>query len=334
MKKTLILTIIAIFFLGFYSCSDDSNNTPEPRTKSEMVTMGANYENDIYYSLKNGVVAQVDRAEWDIAFAVNAMSSSILINEASGVELKEFPTDDGWQWVAAIDTTRYSTWDALYNGDEDWEDGAFSANINGEDYNYGWGVYDYMVTHNINGVALYVIKLRNGDYKQIFIEKKQSVDQIYVFKFADLDGTNQQTVSLDVSDSNANFVYYNLESNLKLNREPDASTWDLIFTKYIDNSIPYNVSGVIQNIGVEAIEIDDVADLTLETYVDAEFDDNITEIGSDWKDFDMGSFTYVIDTDRMYFVKDQSENVYKIVFTGFEGSSTGIVNFDITDLSL
>jgi hypothetical protein len=333
MKKILFLAILAVSSLGFYSCDDDSSSTPEPRTKSETVTMSANYIKDVYYSLKNGVVADVDRAEWDIAFGVDVRSSSILINEASGVELKEFPTDEGWQWVDAIDTTGYSTWDALYNGDEDWEDGAFSANSSEEDFNYGWGVYDFMVTHNINGVALYVIKLRNGEYKQIFIEQKQSVQQIYIFKFADLDGTNQQSITLDVSDSNANFVYYDLELNTRLDREPDASTWDLIFTKYMDNSINYSVSGILQNMGVEVIELDDVVDLTIETYVSTEFDDNISEIGYDWKPYNRTTGEYEVDSDRLYFIKDKSENVYKLVFTDFE-SNTGVFSFEITDLSL
>lgn len=336
MKKTLIIAILAIFSFGFYSCDEDNSSTPEPRTKSETVSMGASYSKDVYYSLKNGVIAEVDRSEWDIAFGVPVRSSSILINEASGVELKEFPISQDWQWVDAIDTTGYSTWEPLYNGDEDWEEGAFSANATEEDienFDYGWGTYDFMVTHNINGTALYVIKLRNGDYKQIFIEKKQSSDQIYVFKYANLDGTDQQTVTLDVSNSDANFVYYDLESNQRLDREPDASTWDLIFTKYMDNSIHYSVSGVLQNIDVEVIELDDVLDLTTETYIPTEFDDDISEIGYDWKPYNRVTGEYEIDPDRLYFVKDKSENVYKLVFTDFD-SSNGNFTFDITDLSL
>lgn len=336
MKKILFLAILAVSSLGFYSCDDDSSSIPEPRTKSETVTMGANYTKDVYYSLQNGVVAEVDRAEWDIAFGVPVRSSSILINEASGVELKEFPISEGWQWVDAIDTTGYSTWDFLYNGDENWEEGAFSANASEQDienFDYGWGVYDFIVTHNINGVALYVLKTRNDEYKQIFIEKKQSADQIYTFKFANLDGTDQQTVTVDVSASDANFVYYDLELNKGLNREPDASTWDLIFTKYMDNSINYSVSGVLQNIGVEVIELDDVVDLTMETYISTEFDDNISEIGYDWKPYNRATGEYEVDSDRLYFIKDHAENVYKLVFTDFE-SNTGVFSFDITDLSL
>lgn len=326
MKKILFLAILAVSSLGFYSCDDDDS----PEVDDYTLTMGADYVNDVYYSLANGVVAEVNRLEWDIAFGVSAMSSSIIINEGSGVVLKEFPIDEAWQWADAIDTVGYSTWGALYNGDEEWEDGAFGANATGG-FNFGWGDYN-PVNHNVEGVSLYVIKTRNNEYKQIFIEIKHSLDQIYIFKLADLDGSNQQNITLDVSDSEANFVYYNLESNVRLDREPDASTWDLVFTKYYDNSIPYVVSGVLQNIDVLAIAKDNVTDLTDDTYNEEEFSDLITTIGSNWKVYEAGA--YGIDSDRMYFVKDLAGDVYKIVFTDFGGGLTGNVKFDIKKLTL
>jgi len=332
MKKMLLIALLAIVSFGFYSCDEDDPIIDDKlETKSEALSMGAGYANDIYYSLSNGVVAEVPRANWDVAFSVDAMSSSILINEGSGVELKEFPTDAGWQWVDAIDTTGYSEWTLLYNGDDEWEEGAFGANVTDDELNYGWGNYD-MVSHNVEGVALYVIKLRNGDFKQIYIEVKQSVAQTYIFKYANIDGSSQETVTLDVSDSDANFVYFDLESKLRVDREPDASTWDLLFTKYIDNSLPYNVSGVLQNNDIYAINEDDVLDLTLVDYFETDFEDDITEIGYDWKDIDMATFEWIIDSDRMYFVKDKNDKVYKIVFTSFGGQANGDIGFDITTL--
>ncbi|MBI9053816.1 MAG: hypothetical protein JEY96_08345 [Bacteroidales bacterium] len=332
MKKILLVAFLAIVSIGFYSCDEDDPKIDDKlEVKSETLSMGAGYANDIYYSLSNGVVSEVSRTTWDIAFNVDAMSSSILINEGAGVVLKEFPTDAGWQWVDAIDTTGYSEWTSLYNGDEKWEDGAFGANATSDELNYGWGNYN-MVSHNVEGVALYVIKLRNGDYKQIFIEVKQSVAQTYIFKYANIDGSDQQSVTIDVSDSDANFVYYDLESKLRVDREPDAATWDLLFTKYIDNSISYNVSGVLQNMDIHAIDEDDVLDLTLVDYLDTDFDDDITEIGYDWKDIDMTTYEWIIDDDRMYFVKDKNDKIYKIVFTSFGGQTDGNIGFDITAL--
>ena len=81
MKRCLqfALLITVILFTG---C--ERNNDPVP--DDDFVLMGAGYANDIYYSFENGIVAESPRESWDIAFAVDAQSSAILINEAAGVE--------------------------------------------------------------------------------------------------------------------------------------------------------------------------------------------------------------------------------------------------------
>ena len=329
MKRNFWIILLAIFAFGFSSCDDDDNSGVV--TESKTISLGASYINDVYYSLSNGVVAEVARTNWDIAFSVDAMSSSILINDGAGVVLKVYPTDEGWLWTDAIDTTGYSTWDALINSDESWEDGAFGQNATGHP-NYGWGEYD-MTSHNVNGVAQYIIKLIDGQFKRIFIEIKDAANQEYKFQYSDLDGSNEVSETISIADEASNYIYYSMVNESAVdNREPDASTWDLLFTSYMDNTIYYNVSGVKQNIGVVAIEQDAVEDLTIETYDETEFSENITTIGYDWKDFDMGTYQYTIDPDRIYFVKDQNDKVYKIVFTAFGGSSTGDIGFDITAL--
>lgn len=329
MKKNLLIILLAVFAIGFYSCDED--DSPVVKTKIETVSQGASYTNDIYYSLAEGVVAEVPRTNWDIALSVDARSSSILINDGAGVILKVYPTEAGWEWANAIDTAGYSEWEALYNSDENWEEGAFGQNATGHP-NYGWGEYN-SISHDVDGVEMYIIKLVNGDFKRIFIEVKSAMAQEYIFKYSDIDGTNEVSETISLEGLTSNFIYYSLvNETVVTDREPDAAAWDLLFTNYSDNTINYIVSGVKQNIGVEAIEEDGVLDLTLETYLETNFSENITTIGYDWKNFDMGTFQYVIDADRIYFVKDQNDMVYKIVFTGFGGSSTGDILFDITAL--
>jgi aminopeptidase YwaD len=50
-------------------------------------------------------------------------------------------------------------------------------------------------------------------------------------------------------------------------------------------------------------------------------------IGHDWKTFDMGTFTYLMEDSLYYFVKAQNGNIYKISFTSFSGSATGTTTF-------
>ena len=63
------------------------------------------------------------------------------------------------------------------------------------------------------------------------------------------------------------------------------------------------------------------------------FEYEINEIGYDWKTFDMGSFSYIIDNSRCYFIKDFDNNIFRIYFTEFEGSSTGKISFNVTQMN-
>ena len=329
MKKVILLVFATIGLLGFYSC-DDENVTVTLKTKNEAISMEPGYAKDIYYSLKNGVVSSVSRTDWDIAFSVDARSSSIIINEGANVVLKVYPTTTGWNWNDAIDTTGIKTWTALNNADSSWEEGAFGQNATGHP-NYGWGVYN-STSHNVEGAALYIIKLVDGTYRRIFIEVKNAFTQQYSFKYSDINGGNEQVKTISYSGATSNFIYYSLSSNaVVVDREPDTSTWDLLFTKYNDGAIHYNVTGVIQNMGVQAIDKSNVHDIAAATYSSSEFVDNITEIGADWKSFNQNTYVYDIDAERVYFVKDQNDKVYKLVFTGFD-YTTGNITFDITSL--
>ncbi len=329
MKTRINFITIGFIALTLLSCSTDEE-TLNKVNRTESITLGATYTNDVYYSLKGGVVAEVPRANWDIAFSVSTRSSSILINEGSGVELKLYPTTAGWSWSTPIDVTNYSTWAALRNSDTDWENGAFNANATGHP-NYGWGAYD-MTSHNIDGVALYIIKLRNGTFKKIWIERKYSSLQKYTFRYANTDGSNEVIVSdLTVSDSKANFVYYNLADNIRVDREPEASTWDILFTKWIDNSISYPVTGVLQNIDIKAIDLT-VNDLNNITYTDDQFVSDINNIGSDWKTFNMNTNAFELSSNRVFIVKDKEERVYKVTFTAFAGTATGNISFNVVEL--
>jgi hypothetical protein len=321
----LIVSFLAI--AGFNSCKKDSTG-PSLVTTTEALSMGAGYTNDIYYRLSDGMTTIVPRTDWDIAFSVSPREAAILINGASGVTLKAYPVS-GWSWDTAIDTTGYSTWAFLNNSDTTWTEGAF--NMNATDFpNYGWGDYD-MVSHNVNGVSLYLITTREGTMKKIWIEKKFSVEQKYIFRYANIDGTDEQDITLDMAGMTNNFDYFSIDTNSEIDREPDATTWDLVFTKYIDNSINYPVTGVLQNIDITA-QVGDATDISPDKMPEAGYLTDMSTIGSDWKTIDMTTYQYSIDESKVYYVKDRDNNIYRIQFKTFEGSSSGNLSFDISTL--
>lgn len=298
-------------------------------TKTESISLSQGYANDIYYRLSDGLITTVPRTNWDIAFIVSPREASILTNTTAGVELKVYPVADGWSFADPVDTAGYHNWTPLYNSDTTWTEGAFNMNATGHP-NYGWGVYD-INTHNLTGVALYIIKTRGGSYKKISIMNKLSALQKYSFIYSDLDGTNEHTVNLDLAGSNKNFDYYSLDTDEEVNREPDRDQWDIVFTKWIDRSISYPVTGVLQNTGITAQESTDT-DPKSKVFPENGFLTAMSTIGSDWKIINMDTYQYTIDDTRVFFVKDSGGAVYRIKFLTFEGSATGNLSFDISTL--
>jgi hypothetical protein len=311
MKKNLLFLFVAFTAVNL-----------QAQVETEVVTGGSpSYPNEVYYSLENGIVSTVARDTWDLGFNTSNFSVSILANTASGVEVYTYPLGDTADW-ATLDTTGM-TWIPLYNSIESWDEGAFSANQKGHP-DYGWGKYND-VTHIITGDSLYVIKTVAGDYKKLAILERNPIANTYTFKVAGLDGSNEQTVVLNSGDYNTkSFVYYSLGSMEILDREPAKESWDLLFTRYYDYTIPYMVSGVLTNdLHVEAQEVQEegLDQATFVDYVEADFSTVISVIGSDWKSFSMTTFAYVVDTTVVYFLKTYGETdstYYKLYFTEFD----------------
>ncbi|MCK4749904.1 MAG: T9SS type A sorting domain-containing protein, partial [Bacteroidales bacterium] len=220
-----------------------------------------------------------------------------------------------------LDTTGM-VWTPMYNSIETFDEGAFSANATGHP-DYGWGTYN-MSTHNITGDSLFVIKTVAGTYKKLAIIMRGSMANTWEFKYANLDSTDEQSVLLNSGDYNTkNFVYYSVDNNEIVDREPAAVAWDLLFTKYYDYTIPYEVSGVLTNEDhVLAQEVkDDGLKSTSGIFEDTAFTSCASIIGSDWKSFNMGTFTYDVDSTIVYFLKTMGETdsaYYKLYFTAFD----------------
>ncbi|MEA3503598.1 MAG: T9SS type A sorting domain-containing protein [Bacteroidota bacterium] len=323
MNKLYTFLIASIFSISGYA-----------QTTVNIVT-GAGYANDVYYSFDNGSVSTSPRAEWDIAFATGRYNVSVLANNGSMVELYTYPNGDISAWNS-VDISDIESWPQMYNSVVHLYDGAFLQNaVQGDDFDYGWGRYN-MGTHHIVGDSIYIIKTTAGNNKKLCIVEKNPNSGVnsWEIKYADTDGSNEHTVTISADPySSKNYVYYSLENNQIIDREPASDEWELNFTKYFDYNIPYSVTGVLINsTRVTAHEVDAVSAATYETYDETLFNDSISIIGSDWKTFNMGTMSYDLDDDRVYFVKVMNEegldsNYWKMYFTGFSGSSDGTYTF-------
>ena len=275
--------------------------------------------------------------DWDISFCPLTYNVNILANNGALVELYTYPDGDISDWET-LSIANIGSWSQMYNSIDDWYDGAFMQNYNGEANDYGWRVYN-MENNHILGDSLFVIKTTAGNYKKLWIVEKNPEEGIneWIFKYADIDGSSLQEITIQADDySSVNHIAFSLETNQIIETEPPSNEWDLLFTKYYDKSIPFYVPGILSNsVRVSVQEVDGVDQATYEDYDDTQgtslFSYLISTIGSDWKSY--MTKDWELDDDRVFFVKVTNETAtdstyWKMYFTGFTGMSEGIYDFE------
>ncbi len=307
-------------------------------TFSQVVTVntGAAYSQQVFYSFENGTVKTIDNDDWDIAFSVyGQQDAAIFINESTDysygtvaeIQLYEAPVQE-FNTEFTIDDLS----DRLYNQEKNWNTGAFNENKNPADpFDYGWGVYN-PATNTVEGSKVYLMVLKDGSAKKIMIEALNLTT--YSFRYADFDGSNEITATIDKNDfQGQTLAYYSIANNEVLNA--NAAEWDLLFTRYATplddgygNILEYNVTGVLLGKDIEAavsqgVLFDDVNPSEFQNELVSQLD----IIGHDWKFFDLNSFEWLVDEDAVYIIKLRDGSYQKINFIDFEGSSTGVISF-------
>jgi len=313
MKYTLTIITIILFYIS-------------TQAQTVQISMGNNYANQVFYSMQNGEIKNISNDNWDLAFTTDQYASTIRTNDGKGVELYTYHLGDTSDWQNINISIMNNLSSGMYNSEISWYDGAFENNSLGHP-DYGWGVYN-MINHNVTGDSLYIIKTINGNWKKIWIQELTTSGE-YIFKFANLDGSNETTQSiLKTNYTDKNFIYFSIDQNIIIDREPISSEWDITFTKYISpvQAMPYPVTGVLTNSNTEVAKATGITDpLTYFDYSNHNFNNEINSIGYDWKSY-QGSF--VVDANRCYFIKDKNENIWRLVFNSFDGMSTGNIEFN------
>lgn len=298
----------------------------------DSVIIGSGYANKAFYSFQNGTVATIPNNDWDIAVAVySTQTASIRINGGFGVRLWQYMAGDTTAWntldTAGL-TTNPAVWKECFDNDTAYEPSAFEYNMTGHP-NYGWGVYNN-ITHDVNGIALFVIKTHDNAYKKIWIKNQKAIGNTMTIRTAELDGSSDGTFTFGKTFTSKNYVYIALNNTLSvLDLEPANTSYELIFDKYNAYIFPpglyYPVSGVRLNRGIQAAEARDIHEDDA-VYTNYTFSNNMTLIGHDWKI--QPPPAWVIVDSLSYFVVDNPGNVWQIWFTGFTGSSSGKYYFN------
>ena len=100
-------------------------------------------------------------------------------------------------------------------------------------FDMGWGVLNPLNNYWTFGDSLYLIKLSDNSFRKLWIVSLKS--GTWEYKYANVDGSNEQTFSIVKSTyPNRNFVYHSILNNVIIDREPDNTTWDIMFAKHTD----------------------------------------------------------------------------------------------------
>ena len=213
------------------------------------VSYGPSYTSHTFYRLSDDNQVSVENGLWDIALTATGLQDAGLhINEATAsmaneVELYLAPTND---FSDDIDETQLVI--RLYNEDVTWQYGAFnSLRDENNPLDYGWGAYD-PVSRKVAGNEVFAIKLRNGEYKKIEIQDLNLTT--YNLRWADLDGQNEVTMSINKAD-------YDAEDLILLSVQDEkvyqgVQPFDLLFTRYVSplddgngGLLDYTISGTL-----------------------------------------------------------------------------------------
>lgn len=309
--------------------------TQAQTTVFDTVSISAQYKNAVFYKLGNGDKVSTSNTDWHLAFSVQKVqfpsntlpSVTIRYNGGNGVNLFQKAFNDTAFFSA--DTSGFATFTKLYDSDSNLDTGSFNNGLNISQFDYGWGVYN-TTTKNISGRSVYFLQLPSGIKKLRIVEL--TYDTLWHVQYANLDNSNLQTVAIPKRLYQGKlFAYLNLETNAVSDKEPNSSDWDLLFHKYNARDVvgfdAYASVGVWSNKGVEVAKATNF-DVNSNDFSSFPFSKKLNAIGRDWKEYQAPN--WILQDSLAYFVKDKSGKIFKIVFTGFEGSSTGKIIFNKT----
>jgi len=318
MKRSL-LSIIALMSIGTLSA----------QAVVDTVTTGANYATNVWYSLANDEQGTAASTEWDLGLAATTsqsgvLTTSILFNSKVG-KVYEIPNSTPANSFDTLETVDFTSLTPLVNNDSSWAVGALNRTTPLGSFDYGWGSYD-MSSHSILANRVFVVKYTDNSTKKFYINLI-TVSGEYEIVSADLqNGASETTQTLAIAAySSKNYVYYKINTNTVIDREPASANWDFTFQQYdaaIAPGMQYMSFGILSNVGVEAVKVSGVSDVeNFEDYSSQTFSDYTNAIGYNWKNAQMQT----VPSDVVYFVKDKAGDIWKLVFTQF---TTGSVMVD------
>ena len=291
----------------------------------DTVITGVGYGTNVWYSLQNDEQGTSVSNNWDIAIGAssaqgNPLTSSILFNSKVG-KLYVVPNLNPATSFDTLSTVNFDALTPLLNNDSSWADGALNVPSLGGFFDYGWGMYN-QTSHNVDPYRIFVVKYNDNSTKKFHITLL-SIQGKYSIVSADLaNGAPHTTKEIVLTNYNTkNFAYYKIDTDTELDREPAKSDWDFEFLQYdasLSPGMQYFSFGILNNIGVEAVKVSGITDVAnYNDFASQSFSTYTNAIGYNWKN----AQAQTVPSDVVYFVKDKSSDIWKLVFTEFTTGS-------------
>jgi hypothetical protein len=321
MRKASYYCLVFTVLLGFItSCEKKDNPVAIPQkmgSQYAMVEMGEDYTNQIFYDFQTAKVVYVSAIKsWDFAFETSPLGHHVFMN-GGGKNIYVFNTHQ---------TDMKSVQVAPKIKDNEW---LFDADCGLPD---STGIGEWL-NGNTSKNEVYIVKLDPYLFPDTFkkIQLLSVSDNNYVLAYADLKSDITNTIIIP-KNTNFNYVYFSFDNNgMIVNPEPPKNTWDVVFTRYrhiyheLEN-FSYPVNGVLINPYSTTAAKDSTTPyekVQSALLTSLKFSNMRDVIGFDWKFFDRTQPTiskYVVDRNKIFFVKTRNEEYYKMHFLDFYNS--------------
>jgi heme-binding HmuY-like protein len=335
--KNVTFTITEVSFDGTISTNDaiqlNFNETASLGSALAAEVGGPTQPNHVYVDLSSGTMVTAQRVSWDLGF-YSGSDFRVVLNNSLKMAAKQLATTNIDEVQVADETMIISQGQGVAN-QIDHPSGDITqtaiAEIAADDTNNK--VYLVNMGSNPAATAPAVGSEGSGSgslrgWKKIRVLKSGND---YKIQYADIDATTHQEVII-TKNAAYNFTFFSLTTNNVVNVEPPKAQWDLNFTTFtnlLGGTTPYyfpdfvvtNLKGDAKSYMVMISDTVTYDNFTLASVIGANFTDNQTNIGSNWRSTSVNGpngpvSQFVLKTDRLFVIKDPAGNIYKLKFTG------------------
>lgn len=301
MKKINFLLILLVVLNSCWKEEIPIAKKDRRGTTYQVVSMGATYENVVWYDMENAsVVKTMKKDEWELILSKIDDHYYLQLNTAL---------------FGQAARTSFSHWTDLFS------DTGFEYSTDGPS-----GELDSLCIGNwIQEEKIWILDRgytsEGLPYPKLKIKCSAFTSAGFQIEYGPLNSTESTTLFVPIANGDLG-IGINFSTHEILQVYP--SDWDLCFTPYVhlfhDPYTPYLVTGVLINdkAGVQAQKMtSSYEETTFNSISEFNFSSKSNTIGYDWKSFDLEAGQYTVYPEMVYVLKTPQSRIFKLHFLDF-----------------